>query len=60
MQPFELYLEDYATTMRATRDAYLKAANELHLAVGPYMSARDAYTIATIVLARSYTCTLLL
>ena len=25
-------LEDYATTYRATRDAYLKAANELKLA----------------------------
>ena len=29
-------LEDYATTYRATRDAYLKAANELKLATGPY------------------------
>ena len=27
-------LEDYATTYRATRDAYLKAANELKLATG--------------------------
>jgi ferric iron reductase protein FhuF len=33
-------LEDYATTYRATRDAYLKAANELKLATGPYKAAR--------------------
>eukprot|EP00293_Proteomonas_sulcata_P016755 CAMPEP_0184296830 /NCGR_PEP_ID=MMETSP1049-20130417/7788_1 /TAXON_ID=77928 /ORGANISM="Proteomonas sulcata, Strain CCMP704" /LENGTH=39 /DNA_ID= /DNA_START= /DNA_END= /DNA_ORIENTATION= len=32
-------LEDYATTYRATRDAYLKAANELKLATGPYKAA---------------------
>ena len=36
-------LEDYATTYRATRDAYLKAANEMKLATGPYKSARNAY-----------------
>ena len=40
-------LEDYATTYRATRDAYLKAANELKLATGPYKAARDAYVAAT-------------
>lgn len=40
-------LEDYATTYRATRDAYLKAANELKLATGPYKSARDSYVQAT-------------
>ena len=28
-------LEDYAGTYRETRDAYLKAANELKLATGP-------------------------
>ena len=39
-------LEDYATTYRATRDAYLKAANELNLATGPYKAARDAYVAA--------------
>merc|ERR1711959_602505 len=33
-------LEDYATTYRATRDAYLKAANELKLATGPYKESR--------------------
>jgi hypothetical protein len=38
-------LEDYATTYRATRDAYLKAANEP--ATGPYKTARDAYFAAT-------------
>merc|ERR1711898_69458 len=36
-------LEDYAGTYRETRDAYLKAANELKLATGPYKAARDAY-----------------
>jgi hypothetical protein len=36
-------LEDYATTYRATRDAYLKAANELKLATGPYKAARGEY-----------------
>ena len=38
-------LEDYDTTYRATRDAYLKAANEP--ATGPYKTARDAYFAAT-------------
>lgn len=36
-------LEDYATTYRATRDAYLKAANELKLATGPYKAAQNSY-----------------
>ena len=36
-------LEDFATIYRATRDAYLKAANELKLATIPYKAARDAY-----------------
>lgn len=40
---FAFDLEDYATTYRATRDAYLKAANEMKLATGPYKSARNAY-----------------
>ena len=40
-------LEDYATTYRATRDAYQKAANEMQLATGPYKAARDAYRGAT-------------
>ena len=40
-------LEDYATTYRATRDAYLKSANELKLATGPYTAARDAYVKAS-------------
>ena len=38
-------LEDYATTNRATRDAYLKAASEL--AAGPNKAARDACVAAT-------------
>ncbi len=29
-------LEDYAGTYRETRNAYLKAANQLKLATGPY------------------------
>jgi len=40
-------LEDYATTNRATRDAYLKAASEVKLAAGPNKAARDAYVAAT-------------
>ena len=38
-------LEDYATTNRATRDAYLKTASEL--AAVPNKAARDAYVAAT-------------
>ena len=43
----------YATTYRATRDAYLKAANELKLATGPYKAARDAYVAATATYTKS-------
>ena len=46
-------LEDYATTYRATRDAYLKAANELKLATGPYKAARDAHVAATAAYTKS-------
>lgn len=46
-------LEDYATTYRATRDGYLKAANELKLATGPYKAARDAYVAATATYTKS-------
>lgn len=46
-------LEDYATTYRATRDAELKAANELKLATGPYKAARDAYVAATATYTKS-------
>jgi hypothetical protein len=42
-----------ATTYRATRDAYLKAANELKLATGPYKAARDAYVAATATYTKS-------
>ncbi len=41
-------LEDYATTYRATRDAYLKAANETKLATGPYKAAKNAYISASL------------
>jgi hypothetical protein len=47
------FLQDYATTYRATRDAYLKAANELKLATGPYKAARDAYVAATATYTKS-------
>ena len=43
LSSFAFDLEDYATTYRNTRDAYLKAANELQLASGPYKSARNTY-----------------
>ena len=36
-------LEDYATTYRATRDAYLKAANERKLAQGPFIASSTAW-----------------
>lgn len=39
---FAFDLEDYATNYRAARDAYLKAANELKLATGPFQAAREA------------------
>jgi len=42
-------LSDYFTTLSATRDAFLKAANESQLAIGPYKSAMDAYKAATAV-----------
>jgi hypothetical protein len=36
-------LADYANSYRAARDAYLKAANELKKATGPYKAAREAH-----------------
>jgi hypothetical protein len=41
-------LEDYATTYRSTRDAYVKSVNELKLATGPYQAAQEAYIAANI------------
>ena len=41
-------IEDYATTDRASRDAYLKSLNELKLATGPYVAARDGYIAANV------------
>jgi len=54
-QMFQLLFDlgDYATTYRATRDAYLKAANELKLATGPYKAARDAYVAGTATYTKS-------
>jgi hypothetical protein len=43
LSSFAFDLEDYAGSYRSTRDAYLKAANELKLASGPYKAARDGY-----------------
>jgi len=43
---FAFDLEDYATTYRATKEAYLKAANELQQASAPFNSARDSYRVA--------------
>ena len=36
-------LEEYATTNRVTRNAYLKATSEVNLAAGPNKAARDVY-----------------
>ncbi len=41
VQAFDL--EDYATTYRSTRDAYLKSGNELRLAQGPFSAAAKAW-----------------
>jgi hypothetical protein len=39
-----VFFQDYATTYRlATRDACLKAADELKLATGQYKRSRDVY-----------------
>ena len=46
-------LEDYAGTYCETRDVYLKAANELKLATGPYKAACDAYVVATATYTKS-------
>ena len=43
LSSFAFDLAEYATTYRATRDAYLKAANEVQHAAGPFKSARDSY-----------------
>ena len=40
------HLKDYAGAYRETRDAYLKATNELKLATAPHKTARDAYVAA--------------
>jgi len=46
-------MEDYGTTYRATRDSYLKAANDLKLANGPAKASRDAYVAASATYTRS-------
>jgi hypothetical protein len=50
MKPeFVFYLEDLATTYRETRNAYLKAMNELQLATGPYKAMQSAMMTAIII-----------
>ena len=46
-------LEAYHAVYKETRDAYLKAANELKLATGPYKAARDAYVAGTATYTKS-------
>jgi hypothetical protein len=46
-------LEDFGTTYRATRDSYLKAANDVKLANGPAKASRDAYVAASATYTRS-------
>jgi len=41
------------TAAQAQRNDYLKAANELKLATGPYKAARDAYVAATATYTKS-------
>lgn len=42
-----------ARTYSETRDAYLKAADDLKLADGPYKAARDAYIAAAVAYTKS-------
>ena len=46
-------LDEYATTYRVTRDAYLHCARELKEATGPYKATRDAYVAATATYTKS-------
>lgn len=40
-------LQSYADVYESQRAAYMKAAEDLKLATGPYQAARDAYVAAT-------------
>mmetsp|Transcript_11993 Transcript_11993/g.24688 ORF Transcript_11993/g.24688 Transcript_11993/m.24688 type:complete len:83 (+) Transcript_11993:29-277(+) len=40
-------LQDYADVYETERTTYMKAAEDLKLATGPYQAARDAYVAAT-------------
>jgi hypothetical protein len=44
---------DSVGTYLEARTAYLKAANELKLATGPYAAARDAYITAMVAHTKS-------
>jgi hypothetical protein len=49
-------LEDLQTTLRAVRDAYIKAGNELALSIPPYKAAVAAYRAATDVYVQGVSC----
>lgn len=49
-------IEDLQTTLRAVRDAYMKAGNELALSIPPYKAAVAAYHAATDVYVRHASC----
>lgn len=49
-------MADWATTHRATRDAFIKTADELELAVGPYKSAKAAYESGSVVFTSMIGC----
>jgi hypothetical protein len=51
-----LAIEDWSTTFRAVRDAYMMAMNQLALATGPYKGAKEAYQAATTVYAVTTDC----
>ena len=43
----------HTSTYRVTRDTYLKVANELKLATGPYKDALEAYVAGTVTYTKS-------
>ena len=51
MKPFDV--DDYESTYIVTRNAYLKAALDMKLTIGPYIAARDAYATGANTYARS-------
>jgi hypothetical protein len=53
---YQYDIEDLLTTLRAGRDAYLKAGNELALSIPPYKAALAAYRAATDVYTKHTAC----